>query len=196
MPSIPDTYAGGAMAVQSIPPFPQIPGVEFRLVPEHPGLAVSDDGILISCRTHGQQQPCYNASWKILKPWIRNKYLTIRLREHREAFNLRVHALVLRAFVGPRPEGYECCHNDGNVFNNRLDNLRYDTRKNNHADKKRHGTYQAGEKHNMVKLKELEVHEIRRLCTLGIKQDLIAHMFLVCQVTVSYIHLRKTWKHI
>ena len=52
-----------------------------------------------------------------------------------------VHRLVLEAFVGPCPKGMECCHEDGVRTNNRLSNLRWDTRKANHADAIRHGTH-------------------------------------------------------
>jgi hypothetical protein len=57
-----------------------------------------------------------------------------------------VHRLVLEAFVGPCPEGMEACHENGIRSDARLVNLRWDTRKGNHADKKRHGTHQSGEK--------------------------------------------------
>jgi len=50
------------------------------------------------------------------------------------------HRLVLEAFIGPNPVGMECCHDDGNPANNRLDNLRWDTPESNNADKLRHGT--------------------------------------------------------
>ena len=53
----------------------------------------------------------------------------------------RVHTLVLEAFVSPRPDGMECCHNDGNPANNRLENLRWDTRSQNRYDSVKHGTH-------------------------------------------------------
>ena len=52
-----------------------------------------------------------------------------------------VHRLVLEAFVGPRPEGMEACHWDGNPRNNRRDNLRWGTRSSNRQDAVRHGTH-------------------------------------------------------
>src|SRR5690606_19157042 len=52
-----------------------------------------------------------------------------------------VHVLVLEAFVGPRPEGHECCHNDGDPGNNHVDNLRWDTPGNNQRDTLSHGTH-------------------------------------------------------
>lgn len=53
-----------------------------------------------------------------------------------------VHALVLTAFVGPRPEGNEACHGIGGPTDNRLSNLRWDTLHENNLDKVRHGTHQ------------------------------------------------------
>ncbi len=55
-----------------------------------------------------------------------------------------VHSLVLEAFVGPRPEGMEACHDDGDKLNAKLINLRWDTPGANGQDKSRHGTAKAG----------------------------------------------------
>lgn len=52
----------------------------------------------------------------------------------------QVHHLVLSAFVGPRPSGTECCHNNGNPVDNRLVNLRWDTHRSNCMDMQVHGT--------------------------------------------------------
>lgn len=51
-----------------------------------------------------------------------------------------VHHLVAEAFLGPRPDGWDVCHNDGNPTNNVSGNLRYDSRQNNLLDKRIHGT--------------------------------------------------------
>jgi NUMOD4 motif/HNH endonuclease len=53
---------------------------------------------------------------------------------------VRVHRLVLTAFVGECPPGMECCHDDGNATNNMLANLRWDTHSENILDRQRHGT--------------------------------------------------------
>jgi hypothetical protein len=58
--------------------------------------------------------------------------------EHKSVY---VHHLVLETFVGPRPDGLEACHNDGNHGNNRLDNLRWDTRSSNFHDQVKHGVH-------------------------------------------------------
>lgn len=82
--------------------------------------------------------------WKgrVLKPRIGSGgYALVSLYDRERVLHVRVHVLVLETFVGPRPaKNYDCCHNDGNVTNNALNNLRWDTRKENHADLVRHGT--------------------------------------------------------
>lgn len=70
--------------------------------------------------------------------------------------------LVLLTFVGPCPKGMECCHNDGNNKNNNLSNLRWDTPKNNHADRKKHGTIIYGENNPKAKLNEFQIRIIRK----------------------------------
>lgn len=52
-----------------------------------------------------------------------------------------VSTIVLLAFVGPRGEGQVCCHNDGDVANSRLDNLRWDSQSANIKDAVAHGTH-------------------------------------------------------
>lgn len=66
--------------------------------------------------------------------------------------SVHVHILVLWAFHGPQPPGYESCHNNGARSDNRAENLRWDTRKNNHADKRKHGTAQVGQRNGQAKL--------------------------------------------
>lgn len=52
----------------------------------------------------------------------------------------KVHRLVALAFVGPAPGGAVVCHDDGDPKNNRADNLRWDTPRENRLDQQRHGT--------------------------------------------------------
>lgn len=74
---------------------------------------------------------------------LRRGHCTVYLRGGIRANDRRalVHRLVLESFVGPCPEGWECCHNDGDPTNNRLENLRWDTRSNNGHDRVRHGNH-------------------------------------------------------
>ena len=47
---------------------------------------------------------------------------------------LAVHVAVATAFLGERPQGYDVCHIDNNPMNNRIENLKYGTRKENMAN--------------------------------------------------------------
>ena len=56
-------------------------------------------------------------------------------------WRVRVHRLVLEAFVGPAPDGMDGCHRDDDKDNNTLDNLYWGTRAENMADQVRNGRH-------------------------------------------------------
>lgn len=100
---------------------------------------------------------------KILTPHITGKNrLYINLRKEGKAKKLQVHVLVAEAFIGERPEGYDICHIDGDCLNNKLSNIRYDTRNQNSID-----YYRQGKKAPNGKLSIEQVLEIRRLYNTG-----------------------------
>ena len=70
------------------------------------------------------------------------------------------HIIVLESFICPKPNGMQACHNNGKPYDNRLENLRWDTPKNNVQDRKKHGTYQYGEKNHQHKYSEKIKSEI------------------------------------
>ncbi len=105
---------------------------------------------------------------------------------------MRVSVLVLTSFVGPRPPNMESCHNDGDKTNNALNNLRWDTRKGNAADRITHGTA-----HNHYsKLSERQTIEIRVLTRLGISGVDLARRFNVSKMTISDIKNGKRRKYL
>lgn len=68
-------------------------------------------------------------------------YRAVTLSKGGKTKKVRVHNLVLEAFVGPRPCGLMGCHDDGDLNNNLLSNLRWDTQASNVSDAVRHGTH-------------------------------------------------------
>ena len=72
-----------------------------------------------------------------------------------------VHIVVLEAFIGPRPAGTEACHDDGDVFNNRLSNLRWDTPSSNQLDRAPHGTHHNAQKTHCVNGHEFTLENTR-----------------------------------
>jgi hypothetical protein len=104
----------------------------------------------------------------------------------------RPHKLVMEAFVSIRPQGMECCHNDGNPQNNHLSNLRWDTAKSNQADRVKHGTTNRGEQCGNAKLTLEQVRAIRQDNRL---QRIIAAEYGVKDNTISRIKSGKRWAH-
>jgi len=97
------------------------------------------------------------------------------------------------AFEGPCPADQEVCHNDGDPVNNKLANLRYDTHKNNMADKLLHGTHNRGSRQlGNAKLTVDQVLKIRRLAG-TMSQRAIADQFGVQVMSVNNIIRRRTW---
>lgn len=103
----------------------------------------------------------------------------------------RVHRLVLEAFVGPCPEGMECCHNDGNPANNMVGNLRWDTTVGNMLDKAGHGT-----NHQLNKTHCPRGHNLEgaNLVPSILKQG--RRNCLSCERTRGYLKTRKLAGHI
>ena len=109
---------------------------------------------------------------------------------------IKTHKIVANSFLGPCPEGKEVRHADGDRANPRLDNLSYATKTENHADKVRHGTHNKGSRHNLAKLTEFLVVDIRRRYATGETPTEIAADVGVTRSNISSIVHRKTWTHV
>lgn len=114
--------------------------------------------------------------------------------------NYRVHRVAFMLKAGPIPEDklvLHLCHNPAccNVAH-----LRIGTQKQNMMHAQRRGSLQnqaRGENNGGSKLKELDVHEIRRLYKTGdISQRRLSRMFRVGATQIGRIIRRQKWKHI
>ncbi len=119
-------------------------------------------------------------------------YLFVRIQRKLQY----VHQLVLNAFVCPRPEGMYACHKDGDKHNNKLSNLRWDSRSANEQDKVRHGTSNRGERCGTAKITEDIVKQIRERVTKGESQTKLANEFGLGIAQISRIVSRKRWAHV
>lgn len=72
---------------------------------------------------------------------VNGAHLMVVLYRHGTRRDALVHRLVLEAFVGPQPDGAEACHWNDDPTDNRLENLRWDTRSANVADAIRNGRH-------------------------------------------------------
>lgn len=105
----------------------------------------------------------------------------------------KVHRLVLEAFAGPCPDGMDACHNNGQRDDNRPENLRWGSRKENCADAKRHGTFAVGERNGHAKLTRSNVEIIRQMRAEGRTYQSIADRFGVSLQTARSAAKGWTW---
>jgi hypothetical protein len=133
----------------------------WRHVVGHAGYEVSDRGRVRSWKPIRRHAALPEAP-RLLKLSVTAKgYLRVALVSHEGRFMAAVHRLVLTTFVGPPGPGMEACHSNGDRKDNRLVNLRWDTRKHNSADKILHGTWQGGENNGASRLTDDDVACIR-----------------------------------
>jgi len=125
-----------------------------------------------------------------------NGYPKVTLCRDGENHTVSVHRLILEAFRGPAPEGFEARHLNGVKTDNRLSNLEWGSLAENAADKVEHGTAPRGERHPLAKLTEADVIKIRRRLAAGEFQREIAADFGVSRSAVSVIATGRTWSHL
>lgn len=76
-----------------------------------------------------------------LNPTQNGYYLRVALSQNGARRTFTVHRLVALTFMGPRPDGMEIRHLNGDGRDCRLDNLAYGTRSENILDQVAHGTH-------------------------------------------------------
>lgn len=125
---------------------------------------------------------------------VRGGYLKVGLSRDRKLYNRIVSCLVMRAFVGPTPEGQQVNHKNGDKTNNRLENLEYLTAAQNyrHALDVLHHQPVCGQVHWAAILTTAQIGEIRQRAASGERQCDIARSFGVYPAHVSRIVNRKT----
>ncbi len=166
-------------------------GEEWRQVTGFPDYYVSSFGRVLSTKFN---------RLKLLKPQPDNDgYLhvgLVRKGDRNKVHTIKVSALVSREFMGVRPGGLVCCHNDGNPENNRLDNFRYDTQKSNINDIKKHGTGNppVGCKNGMSKLTNSQVIEMRTLFKNGEHTSQLSSLFGISIRQTRDIVNNKAWR--
>ena len=160
----------------------------YRPIEGFEGYRVGSDGTVWSRWTHNGHQPRrLGDMWRQLKTQRdRGGYLTLLLCRDGRPYRRRVHRLVLEAFVGPRPNGMEACHNDGVPTNCSVGNLRWDTATANQLDRLTHGTHSRGTRNGNARLTEEAVREIRAARATGATAKSLAEIH---GVTASHIRL-------
>lgn len=125
-----------------------------------------------------------------------NGYPTVNLYKKGSGKTFKVHTIVMLAFVGPRPQGMQIRHLDGNPSNNKSSNLAYGTCRENQLDRRRHGTSHVGERAVQSILTEDIVSDLRYLYAHGLSPTRLAKVFGIKFTTVWTVVTNASWKHV
>jgi tRNA(Phe) wybutosine-synthesizing methylase Tyw3 len=171
---------------------------DLRPVPGFDGYYADRDGNLYSDWVRkgprGFIQPEYRHQ---LKPAANGHgYLHTSIKSNGRKVWIEIHRIVALVFLGPVPADMEVYHNNGIRADNRVENLRYDTRAGNNRDKIGHGTMVCGEQIHTAVLTEGQVRKIKcRLCEGATLREL-AEEYGVNESTIRAIKKGRTWKHV
>lgn len=162
---------------------------EWRDITGYPGYQVSEFGRVRSRR---------RAKMRTLElPQNYAGYRVVGLRTsdgQRKQF--RVNRLVLEAFIGECPEGFQSNHRNGNKSDNRLENLEWVSPKENsrHAYLNGLANGPLGSKNGHARLKDGEVWLLRRLAAATIiSEDFLAKMFRISRSHAHEIIACRAW---
>jgi hypothetical protein len=162
-------------------------GQEFRQVPGWPAYFVSRTGKVFS--SHG--------AGMLLAAWVGDYgYRRVGLHAGGVQKLKHVHSLVLLAWVGPRPDGMECRHLNGDKLDNRVENLRWGSHTENMQDKETHGTALVGEANGRAKLTAADVHVIKDLIRANVADTEIARLYCVSHTAVWNIKHGRAWAYV
>lgn len=129
---------------------------------------------------------------RIRKPVpIKNGYMTVMFSSPRILRYL--HRIVLETFRGACPEGREASHLNGDRKDNRLYNLRWETREQNLSRRVKHQTSYHGRRNPAAKLTDEDVQSILEKGSTGLSHVEIGKLFDVSRSTVGRILRKESW---
>lgn len=159
-------------------------------IPNHPGYFATIDGEIISHRAGRVRN--------LSRRKRINGYPVVSLYTHwtKKPKHRFVHNLVLEAFIGPRPHGYQAAHLNGIRHDSRLSNLAWVTVEENVRQRAAHGNDLCGEDHPDAKLKAKDIQAICELRRTGKSYAEIGKAFGVSLYAIRDVCSGDTWKHI
>lgn len=168
----------------------EIAAERWRVVVGRPDYEVSDFGRVRTLYPRFGSQRMLTAPRLVMQSVMRG-YRVVGMRG--KPGLLRVHRLVLAAFVGPCPAGMEGAHANGDRGDNRLSNLSWKTPRENMGDQYAHGTRRFGEKVHSARLTEAGAREAVMLARTGLSHRAIAERLGVVASTVGHVLHGRTW---
>ena len=132
----------------------------------------------------------------LLKPALAagGMYPSVEIRLDGPSRAKYVHEMVCTAFHGPRPEGAQVRHLDGDPTNCEVGNLSWGTAKQNAADKIAHGRQVRGEAVHSARLSEQDVIAIR--ASVGVSRRELARQHGVSVTTIYSVLAGRSWRHV
>lgn len=119
----------------------------------------------------------------------RRPYLRVKITVDGKRRTFNIHVLIARTFLGPRPPRAEIRHLNGDMHDNRLQNLAYGPPRSNGLDAVSHGTV-------VWKLDECSVQWIMAYVLGGFTLVSVARAFRVSPALISRIMRREKWAHV
>lgn len=163
--------------------------MEIRPVPSAPEYGVTRDGRVfrLTKPRNGRVAP-----YELIPHAGKRGYLTVAVHK----VTTPVHRLVAETYL-PNPDGLpEVAHNNGQRHDNRHENLRWATRKENNDDRFDHGTVLRGEEVPSAKLSASDIPRVRAGLAAGELQREVAERFGVSRRCIGKIATRDTWRHV
>jgi AraC-like DNA-binding protein len=179
-----------------------LPGEIWKPVPGFDGYEVSNKGRVRSYLANFTGTRMEEPRLKSFSSVNKGGYMSAPLMRNGEMVLRKLHHLVLEAFVGPRPEGMQTRHLDGNPANNCVENLAWGTAKENGEDRVRHGSSarsgnrRRGEQSANAILTNERVERIKERLAAGEHYVEVARTEGLHPAHVYSLGTGKSWRHI
>ena len=158
-------------------------------IPSYPGYEASNLGQIRSWCWTINKHHCEMANFPKLKTIgvNDNGYCIVGIGH---SANRRVHVLVAASFIGPKLPGMDVNHIDGNKQNNRVDNLEYLSRSDNHRHAFKLGLAKSpftgvhGDAHRNTKISDADVKLLKEKFSKGVSRRTLATQYGLSYYTV------------
>lgn len=169
--------------------------IDWRIIPGFPDYEISSFGHVRRATMAENGKPI---GTPIKQQLANTGYWYVKLGRKGERTGQFTHRLMALAFIGPAPsQDHQVAHNDGSRVNNCVENLRWATVTENHADKHIHGTQPFGETMASAKLTARAVMAIRsKYANGGVSYAKLGQIYGIAEGTVGQIVRCDIWKRL
>lgn len=172
---------------------PEVITEEWRPIPGYERLYEVSDAGMVRSLNYGRM-----GGVRIMSHKGGRRYSGVKLSRGGHIYRCLIHVQVAAAFIGPKPEGMQVNHKNGNGYDNRLENLEYVTASENSLHAYRIGLRKPtkGEINGMCKLNSGDIRAIRDLILQGFTHQQVAQRFNLARQTVGDIATKRSWRHL